>query len=223
MIYRAEQGIFRSELLDRLDWLNHGFGTRHSTPWQEPEPKAVLKQIHSTVVHQANSPELNQLEGDGLTTRTPGLWLGIKTADCVPVLLADAKNHAIGALHAGWRGAAHGILASCLQQWQSTFESRPADIFAAVGPSIGGCCYEVGPEVSTLFQQLFPERPELSGVAKIDLREAIRRQLEAAGVPPGHIDTAQMCTQCEPEWFYSFRRERDLAGRMFSAIRIKDL
>jgi YfiH family protein len=173
---------------------------------------AWAKQIHSARVLAAASPGL-QGEGDALTTRSTGLALCIVTADCVPVLLAGPGG--LAAVHAGWRGIAGGILpetlagvAGPLREWT-----------AWVGPAIGACCYEVGPEVAEKVAAASDPAVVLTGPAgkpHLDLHEAVRRQLAAAGV--GEVVCVPRCTRCDPERLWSYRREGARAGRNHAFI-----
>lgn len=123
-----------------------------------------LLQIHSDVVHVAVASEKSKnteaLKGDGLITRERGVLLVVQTADCVPILLADTKHRAVAAVHAGWRGTLRRIAAKALGRMQMEFGTRPEDVLAALGPGIGRCCYEVGPEVAKEFQAQFPNAHE---------------------------------------------------------------
>jgi YfiH family protein len=125
-----------------------------------------LKQIHSDVIHlfDVAPAEICQglpaVAGDASATNRPGLLLGVQTADCVPILLVDPKKRAVAAVHAGWRGTLARIVVKAIGQMQMQFKSNPADLLAAIGPSIGGCCYEVGTEVATQFLSQFPEAPD---------------------------------------------------------------
>ncbi len=152
-------------------------------------------------------------EGDALIARTPGVRVAVKTADCLPLLMVDARSKSVAAIHSGWRGAVQQIAPKAIE----ALHAEPPDIYVALGPAIGPCCFEVGPEVAAEFRTLFPERADLDRKTTIDLAEANRRQLVAAGVPAEHIDVARLCTRCGDE-FHSWRRERERAGRMFSWI-----
>jgi YfiH family protein len=200
----------KSPLLSALPWVNHGFGTRNSTPLSDSV--SSLQQIHSNVVLLADHPGVVG-EGDGLITNHPGLKVSIRTADCYPILLADVRNRAIAAVHAGWRGTAAQIVIGTLQKMKSAFGTRPADVSAAIGPGIGVCCYEVGEDVSRLFG--FANRTQL------DLMSENRKQLEDAGVSPQNIQALDVCTFCDAERFFSYRREKEKAGRMTSFIQIE--
>src|SRR6266478_7782653 len=107
-----------------------------------------LKQIHSDVIHLFEAAPAEPCRGDASATNRPGLLLGVQTADCVPILLVDPKNRAVAAIHAGWRGTLARIAVKALGKMQMHFGTRSADLLAAIGPSIGGCCYEVGTEVA---------------------------------------------------------------------------
>ncbi len=124
----------------------------------------ALRQIHSDIVQVVNSansePSGDALKGDALITSVPGLLLVVQTADCVPILLADKKRRAIAAIHAGWRGTLQRIAEKALGRMQMEFGTRPQDVIAALGPGIGQCCFEVGPEVVAEFAAKFPEAGE---------------------------------------------------------------
>lgn len=170
---------------------------------------------------ECGRPEWEDREGDALVTITPGQFVAIRTADCLPILIADERLHAVAAVHAGWRGTVAGVAVAAVREMESRFGSRPEDLHVAIGPGIGACCYEVGPEVAAEFRAIFSEE-ELSG-RKIDLAEANRRQLVAAGVTRDRIRSGAQCTFCTPQEFYSYRREKEQAGRMLSGIGIRNV
>jgi polyphenol oxidase len=220
LFYLDRSQIFRAQELERLAWIEHGFGTRLSLPNPSPAETATVKQIHSDRVVVANrAGDLG--EGDALISNRPGLALAIRTADCLPILMADPKNHAIAAIHAGWRGIVENIAGKAVVALTAEFGTRPEDLAVAIGPGIGACCFEVGPEVAARFSSFFPERTDLDGRARIDLLETIRRQLSPNGVTVGQIATAGLCTCCQPDTFHSYRRDRDVAGRMITSIRMR--
>lgn len=169
---------------------------------------ASLKQIHSDIALRVHQPGLAG-EGDALITSVAGLPISVRTADCYPILLADARKRIVAAVHAGWRGTVAQIARKTIEQ----MESDPKDVFAAVGPGIGLCCYFVGEDVARLF--------DLEHAGHIDLADANRAQLTAAGVPPAQIEVAGECTFCHPERYYSFRREKHETGRMISFIALR--
>jgi len=219
MFRRATDGVYRSSLLDQEPWLEHGFGTRHSDDW--PGEYARVRQIHSAIVVTADNPaELAKSpQADGIASATPGLWVGIRTADCVPLLLADPRHRTVASIHAGWRGTAANIAAEGVRQMHQVWGSEPHTMIAAIGPAIGRCCFEVGPEVALDFEMLFPEAAHPQRY--LDLIEANRRQLIAAGLKPGRIDVLDVCTRCGDQEFHSWRRDREESGRMVAAIRLQ--
>jgi YfiH family protein len=210
VVYLDTHSNYRLPQLDQFDWLVYGFGTRLSSP---PESLATLKQIHSDTVVSANGRSGCLGEGDALVTNTPGSVVAVKTADCLPILLVDASNRAVAAVHAGWRGTVRQIARRAAEAMCREFGTCTSNLHAAIGPGIGSCCYEVGPEVAAEFGR--------QGRAHVDLSEANRRQLMALGIPPRQIYAAGLCTQCRTGDFWSYRREREAAGRMFSFAGIR--
>ncbi len=206
-------------MLDSLAWLDHGFGTRQSENWI-PQNAFTVKQIHSNIVVECCTTQVDGSLGraDAMISRTPGAWLAIRTADCIPILMADPRTRAIAAVHAGWRGTVERIAQEAVRVLGSHFGSRPEDLVVAIGPGICAKCYEVGPEVATRFQSWFPERQDLDRVTRIDLAEANWKQLVAAGLNPASIDRGAPCTSCRIEEFHSHRRSQGKPGRMFSAL-----
>ena len=152
-------------------------------------------------------------EGDALLENLPGSVVAVKTADCIPVLLVDERSRAVAAVHAGWRGTAARIASGAVASMAERFGTRPEDLHAAIGPGIGKCCYEVGPEVAVQFGG--------QGRGHIDLADANRRQLEESGVTPHRIYASNLCTMCRGEEFDSFRRDQKAAGRMYSFAGIR--
>lgn len=155
---------------------------------------------------------------DALISRTKGVLVGIKTADCVPVILGDKRTGAFAAVHAGWRGTLAEIVVHTLQRMSDEYGTLAADVLAAVGPSAGACCYEVGSEVIDAFSRKFPDagqllKPAREGHALIDLPRANQEQLTGAGVAASSIHLAPLCTMCRPDLFFSYRLEKRLYGR----------
>lgn len=202
----------------------------------------MLRQVHSDLVWR--DPEPGRA-GDGLMTDRPGVLLGIRTADCCPVLLVDTRRRAVAAVHAGWRGTLARVAEKAVGEMRAAYGTRPADVRAAIGPCIGACCFEVGPEVVEAFLARFagaddlfsPPEPDWLAVRypnlfltssppghlpeapqrRLDLAAAQARQLAAAGVPAGRIERVGGCTACEAGTYYSHRRRRE-AGRQLSAV-----
>ncbi len=208
MFYRDSDHIYRVTELDALPWLLHGFGTRDADIPALFAQLATVKQIHSSACVTAGGRTGILGEGDALLEDRPGSVVAIKTADCIPILLADERLHAVAAVHAGWRGTVAKIGAGAVAEMRERFGTRPEDLHAAIGPGIGKCCYEVGPEVAAHFGG--------QGREHIDLAEANRRQLEKAGVTIKRIYASNLCTMCRSEEFHSFRRDKEAAGRLYS-------
>jgi YfiH family protein len=210
MFYLDSLDNYRLPELDQFEWLVYGFGTRRSAP---PESLTTLRQIHSDIVVPSAGRTGCLGEGDALLSDIPAVIVAVKTADCIPILLVDRKHRAVAAVHAGWRGTVCRILCRTADAMCRDFDTRPTDLHAAIGPGIGSCCYEVGPEVAAEFG--------LSGRVHVDLAEANRRQLLVTGVPAHQIYVSDLCTQCRPEDFWSYRREKEAAGRMHSFVGIR--
>jgi len=168
----------------------------------------------------------NPLEYDGIITARPGIPIGIKTADCVPVLLADRRRRVVGAVHAGWKGTALGIAARAVGVFMEGFSSTPGDILAIIGPAIGPCCYEVDGAVFNQFNNrregtsAFTDGRE-DGKWMLDLSAANRSQLEGAGIPRENIFSADICTSCRRDIFFSHRGEKGDTGRQLSFIMLR--
>ena len=188
-----------------------------SAEWPNADGLATAKQIHSDQILVADKPG-NLGPGDALISKRPGLTVAIRTADCLPILIVDPRTRAVAAVHAGWRGVVAEIASKTVDAMRLQFGSRPEDLEIAIGPGIGPCCFEVGPEVAVQFRGFFPERNDLEGRAKLDLAETITRQLRRNGVTASQISTSGFCSCCKSEMFESYRRDREDAGRMVAAI-----
>jgi hypothetical protein len=209
-----------------------------------------LRQVHSDIVRFVDSPAKALLAGDGLITATPGLLLGIQTADCLPVILVDPKRRAVGVFHAGWRGTVKRIVEKGVGEMRRCFGSRPRDLKAAIGPGVRGCCYEVGEEVRAQFESQFayaaklfreveesdpvrekypmlfltaraPGHSDLPRKIFLDLVEANRQQLLAVGVPARSIEASPLCTSCRTDLLFSYRAEKGRTGRMMGVVGIR--
>jgi purine-nucleoside/S-methyl-5'-thioadenosine phosphorylase / adenosine deaminase len=220
MFYKDEQNFYRARPLEAFDWLVHGFGTRWSDTFGKCRNLATLHQIHSSTVVDAEGRSGCLGEGDALVTNTPGALLAVKTADCIPILIVDTRARAVAAVHAGWRGTARNIVAQAIAEMEKKFYSRAEDVHVAIGPGIGRCCYEVGPEVAAQFRPYDSSLGNFARATHLDLAESNRRQLEVCGVAPGRIYVAGICTMCNGE-FHSYRRDKEQAGRMFSVVGIR--
>jgi YfiH family protein len=170
----------------------------------------VTKHVHGTRVWRVGEPWPDPPEFDGLVCDQPGKVLGAFAADCIPLLFADPDARVCGAAHAGWRGTVAGIAGQVVARMRE-LGARPAAIRVALGPSIGPCCFEVGPEVVAAFRQALPDVAGLvvPGPRKehIDLRRATAAILTRVGLRAEHIDADPPCTRCQPARFFSFRRD----------------
>jgi YfiH family protein len=212
-------------------------------------PLVTLRQIHSDLIHCVDALQQPQLTGDGLITCTREILLAVQTADCLPLILVDTRNRAVGVFHAGWRGTLKRIAEKGVGEMRRCFGTEPRHIKAAIGPGIHVCCYDVGEEVRERFGSQFgyaadlfreikqsdpvrekypllfltarpPGHGQLSCNIFLDLVEANRRQLMDAGVPPKNISTSESCTACRPDLFFSYRAEKGATGRMMGVAGI---
>ena len=188
---------------------------------------ATLLQTHSDRIHIIdNNPALwnAQTEGDALITRTPGVALAVRTADCFPILIADPRTPTVAAVHAGWRGTLARILSKTVAVMARSCGCDPSSLLVAVGPGIRSCCFEVGPEVVALCRREFPDAtlavpgPHRQGKYLMDLPAALRHQALECGIEPARIFDLGLCSRCTPDDFFSYRRESHRAGRMMGAI-----
>jgi YfiH family protein len=214
LFYKDSRQIYRVAELDRLPWLVHGFGTRLSDIPALFENLATLKQIHSADCVDACGRAGVLGQGDALLEQAEGSVVAVKTADCVPILLVDERNRAVAAVHAGWRGTAARIASAAIGAMQVRFGTEAADLHAAIGPGIGQCCYEVGPEVAAEFGE--------QGRTYLDLAAINRAQLLESGVTVGRIYASNLCTRCGAVEFHSFRRDGERAGRMYAFAGVAD-
>jgi YfiH family protein len=221
-------------------------GARKISSW----PLITLRQIHSDIIRRIDLIPEKPLSGDGMITTTPGLLLGIQSADCLPVILVDAKRRVVGVFHAGWRGTVQRIVEKGVGEMHRAFGSHPRDLKAAIGPGIHACCYVVGEEVRVKFESQFeygaslfrevkesdpvrekypllflsaraPGHSDLPKNIFLNLVEANRRQLLAAGVPAKNIEASPHCTNCRPDLLFSYRAEKGKTGRMMAVVGIR--
>lgn len=213
-------------------------------------PVVTLKQVHSDAIQVIERVPRGALTGDGMITRLPGVLLTIQTADCLPVVVSDPENRAVGAFHAGWRGTLARIVEKGVGGMRKEFGSDPAKLVAGIGPGARACCYEVGRELrdkfesqfayaGELFQDVYKSDPvrekypllfltarapghseQIGPQLHLDLAKANRRQLEDAGVPARNISDLGLCTMCRPRQFFSYRRDGK-TGRLWGAVGLR--
>ncbi|MGE0706055.1 MAG: peptidoglycan editing factor PgeF [Vicinamibacterales bacterium] len=232
-------------------WQLGSRATDEGTAWDQiaralrlaPGDLVRARQVHGTTVARGRSVDGVLPEADILMAREPGLALAVQVADCVPILLADPATGAVAAVHAGWQGLAAGAPLTAVRSLSKEFGSRPSDIVAALGPSIGACCYQVGPDVREVFAaaghrdaldawftvrpQAVPRNPPMPGLDDAERADrwffdgwaAARAQLIEAGVPGEQVLSSALCTGSHPDHFCSFRRDGRGAGRLAAAIR----
>ncbi len=210
----------------------------------------TLRQIHSDIIHCVEAAPDMPLVGDGMITATAGLLLAIQAADCLPVILVDRKHRAIGVFHAGWRGTVKRIVEKGVGEMFRHFGTRARDLEAVIGPGIGGCCYQVGEEVRVKFESQFgyaerlfrevkdsdpvrekypllfltaraPGHGELPPKIFLDLPEANRQQLLAAGVRAKNISGVDLCTNCHNDLLFSYRAEKGKTGRLMGVAGVR--
>jgi len=190
----------------------------------------LIRQVHGTdvaVVRRGSTSAWALPEADIIVSDDPSVAIGVRVADCTPILLFDSRKHVVGAAHAGWRGTALSAAARAVSAMRETFGSNASDLIGAIGPSLGPCCGEVGEEVAQVFRSAGADersierwfRPGTAGKSHIDLWQANRDQLERAGVPREAIFSAELCTKTHNTRLHSYRAHREKAGRMLAAIR----
>ena len=185
-------------------------------------------QVHGSDVRlvrdlEEAKPAENQLGDtiycDAIISDVPHVLAGVKTADCVPLLLADPKTGAFAAVHAGWRGTLAEIATVAVRRMKEEYGAKPADLRVAIGAAAGPCCYEVGGDVIDAFLSKFPGAEKLfadtrRGHAFVDLLTANREQLIAEGVSAERIHVAPLCTMCRTDLFFSYRKEKRINGKV---------
>lgn len=187
----------------------------------------LAKQVHGTAVAVVtkldDAQQVATQEADAVVTGDEDVAVGVIVADCVPVLLVDPVTGACAAVHAGWRGTAANVAGETLKTLQKNMGSRPQDVFAAIGPSIGPCCFEVGDDVVSALTARLPQQADLfspgpRGRMHADLWRANVALLQTAGVPADHIEVLGQCTHCQPQRFFSYRRDGSATGQMMAFV-----
>jgi YfiH family protein len=191
----------------------------------------VVNQVHGDAIfvikpHGSYFSTLEELNYDAIVTIRANLAICIKTADCVPVFIVDKVKKVIAVVHAGWKGSALGISAKVIRLMQKQYRSLPQDILAAIGPSIGRCCYEVDQATAVAFRgqnnsDIFLQQGKKKDKWMLDLPEANRRQLLEASIPESNIEVAGYCTTCNQDMFFSHRGSGGITGRQVNFMMIK--
>jgi hypothetical protein len=195
-------------------------------------PLYVVRQVHGAAVARVRAGDdpaaVARIEADALVTDDPGVGLGVFVADCVPALIVDPRTGAVAAAHAGWRGTVAGVLPAVVRALGDEFGARPGDLRVVLGPAIGPCCFEVGPEVAREFEAalgggaeadvILPSPRGAPGKWHVDLKAANRLLLARAGVGPDAIDAGPDCTAHDAARFFSFRRDRDRTGQLMGIV-----
>jgi YfiH family protein len=194
----------------------------------DPSRIFFLSQVHGTAAQilegDEDRTEVVLRQGDVTLSRAPGVVCGVRSADCATVLIGDRLSGAVAAIHAGWRGAARGVVERGVEALRALVGAS-VDLVAAVGPHIEVCCFEVGDDVAAELAACsrLGEGVVVRGGPKprVDLRAIVEDKLRASGVEPRSIDHVRGCTHCEGERFFSYRREGQVSGRLLSAIAVR--
>lgn len=202
----------------------------------EAENIATCQQVHGTGIMRIYAENAGAgfadyteaiADTDALITNERGIPLMLFFADCTPILLADPVKKAVGLAHGGWKGTVQSIAAKTAEEMQREFGCRPADMLAAIGPSIGRCCYQVGEGVAEQFREAFPDfaaeilEEKAPGDIHLDLQLCDIRQLEKAGLKTENIVNAGVCTACNNRQFFSYRADNGKTGRIAAVIGVK--
>ena len=202
-----------------IEGFEHGFGDRLEIP---PGGVATLRQVHGREVFRVEAIVTQETTGDGLVVDRPGSRAGVWTADCVPVHFVAPRARVAAAVHCGWRGSAAGIIPEALDLLGRDFAVPANEVEAALGPSIGGCCYEVGLEVREAFLGRAGARlgaagfEERGGKLRLDLRSFLTAELMDLGV--GYVERIGPCTSCRTDLLHSYRRQPQTKGRQLSWV-----
>ena len=189
-----------------------------------PERICCATQVHGqralVLEDSARSPQVAAQQADALVSSHPGLACGVRTADCVPILLADRISGAVAAVHAGWRGVVGGVVAAAVEQLRAVVGDH-GELLAAIGPHISAAAFEVSEELSLTLRDCAPTVEVVSyraGAPHVDLGRIVCQQLYDAGIPSERVDQVGGCTAGDPELYFSYRRDGARSGRHLSAI-----
>jgi YfiH family protein len=209
-----------SDIIENRDYFGKKFPNMHFV---------VANQTHSDNIHivtESNSKGWKSLNTaiekcDALITNQKNIMLTILTADCVPILLFDKKEHIVACVHAGWRGTEQEIVYKTVKKMQKVFNSNPQNIIAGIAPSIGKCCYEVDWSVSKYFKNIKNAYEDRGEKQMLDLAYINKIQLIDAGLSKKNIENSNICTACEVEKYFSYRKEKGCSGRFMSMIALR--
>lgn len=243
LYFNSELKLYRTTIVDNPNIL-YGFGTRHSGDAMDEasllhffsshamsyDHLMIPKQIHSTNIRIQLSPPMEKIthvpDTDGLITKLPRHLLIVETADCVPIIFHDTQNNIVGISHQGWKGTLNQMQTRMVEGLTG-IGSDINSVHAAIGPSIGACCYNITQERYVQFQEKFPQYTEEIFEHKdneiyLNLIKLNYLLLRDKGIPEKYIDYFPFCTKCNADMFYSYRREKQKGkGEMFSYIMIK--
>ncbi len=217
--------------------IKHFFTTKQfdfsdMTPFGSKDTILTINQVHGNDIFVIDKPvekvaalmnTAARTQGDAIITNQRNIGIGIVTADCVPILILDPVRSVIAAVHAGWKGTIKGVLSRVILEMTNRFRCHAEDIVVGIGPAIGSCCYTVGGTVTEPLNSANPEwgkylRPDGDGKSMLDLAALNIRQVEDSGVLSGNIFNMGLCTSCNRELFFSYRRDGAGTGRMLSGI-----
>ena len=229
------EGVLQLDNLSALPAIRHGFATRRGRLEDVVAvPIARLQQVHAAEVLVLPGDDTERRPffeprfsdrpaADALVAASSGVGLAVSVADCLPLLIADPATGAIGAVHAGWRGLAGGVIENAVGALASHYGSEPVDLVVGIGPAIGPCCFEVGDEVIAAFEARgFGDEIRVDGPPTprpyADLGAVAHAVLGRLGVEPDNVADAALCTKCHSDWLWSYRQDGELAGRMSCGI-----
>jgi YfiH family protein len=247
--YDNSASLLFSEALSAIPWLVHAVTTRHFNAASENKPEdlprlaallnikpsaiAFCEQVHEdsialmTDAETANKSPSQSAPAfhvfphtDAIITNQPATMINVFTADCIPIMIADTQRKIIGVVHAGWKGTLLGIVEKAIQTFRY-LHADPADLLVWLGPAIGRCCYTISNDLMAEFKQRFAEFEDFSDGRRLDLSKLNMLQAHRAGVPLKHISSANLCTRCHQDLFFSYRGDPQHCGRMISTMMIR--
>lgn len=217
-----------SDIKDSADNIAQNYARLHAAIGCEHRHRCFVHQVHGCAIADASAERdfENNRPADAMTTDDPTKLLAIRTADCVPILLATDDGQFVAAVHAGWRGIIASIVPHAVNEVLRIAGSHRPKLLAAIGPCISKSHFEVGSEVLAEFERVFgthaPIERTQNGKGHVDLSRAAYLQLTASGISPDAIDTTDRCTFGDADEFFSHRRDRGLTGRMAALIGVRD-